>query len=412
MHCEKRLACALATAAMLALGACSSDDNSGTPDARLCGTPVSGGGVLKDFTPPCDPGPKGVLITASGEVLALGGYDFPPATADDVYFVDGWEIRYDRVLVTFDHVSLALNPDTSPTDQSQIGAVVAQADGPFAVDLHKGGPLEGKGGSDEQAVPVAALANQNKAGGAAFDSTMRYAFSFDGVPATSQAFNVNLDAAGLADYQAMITAGNTALLAGTATWKGGASCVTTDSGYDFTVFPTVVKFKLAFTAPTSYINAQNPDNDPANPFSGEEHQRGIKITDNASTIAQTTFHLDHAFWESFVHDSPAHFDQFASMYIGVTDPVAKMEDFVGASLTPVKDKNGTPVPWRWCFQTPTPTPTGALTFDTLSIPVNPTGSPTTSIRDFFDYTYYNHSTWGHLNSDGLSFVSRHYPSPP
>ena len=101
MHSEKRLACALATAALLAVGACSSDSG-GSPDARVCGTPVSGAGVLKDFTPPCDPGPKGVLITASGEVLALGGYDFPPAAPDNVYFVDGWEIRYDRVLVTFD----------------------------------------------------------------------------------------------------------------------------------------------------------------------------------------------------------------------------------------------------------------------------------------------------------------------
>jgi hypothetical protein len=406
---REKLASIIAAATLFA---CSSDNNNAQPDAGVCGTVTSGGGVLQDFDPPCDPGPKGVLVSASGEVLALGGYDFPPASADDVYFVDGWEIRYDRVLVTFDHVMLAENPDKSPTDQSQTGALVAQADGPWAVDLHKGGPLTGKGGSDEQAVAIIAIPNQNKNGGAAFDSTMRYAYSF-AIPAASvQAHNVNLDAADLVEYQDMITKGNTALLQGTATWKGGSSCVTTNASYDFTALPPVVKFRLALKAPTSYINAQNPENDPADPFAGEEHQRGIKITDNASTIAQTTFHLDHAFWESFVHDSPAHFDQFAAHYIGTTGvPTAKLEDFVGASFTPVKDVNGATVPWRWCFVTPSPPPTGGLTFDTLSVPIDPTGSPSTSIRDFYDYTTYNHSTWGHLNSDGLSFVQRHYPSP-
>ena len=45
------------------------------------------------------------------------------------------------------------------------------------------------------------------------------------------------------------------------------------------------------------------------------------------------------------------------------------------------------------------------------MPVNPTGDPATSMRDFFDYVLYNHSTFGHLNADGLAFVDRQYPSP-
>ena len=32
-----------------------------------------------------------VQLTASGEVLALGGYVFPPVNPDDLAFVDGWE---------------------------------------------------------------------------------------------------------------------------------------------------------------------------------------------------------------------------------------------------------------------------------------------------------------------------------
>jgi hypothetical protein len=53
-----------------------------------------------------------------------------------------------------------------------------------------------------------------------------------------------------------------------------------------------------------------------------------------------------------------------------------------------------------------------MTFDTLTIPVNAAGDPARVIRDFYDYTTYNHSTFGHLNADGLSFVDRQYPSPP
>ena len=54
-----------------------------------------------------------------------------------------------------------------------------------------------------------------------------------------------------------------------------------------------------------------------------------------------------------------------------------------------------------------------MTFDTLSDPGRPEREPRErDVRDFYDYTLYNHSTFGHLNADGLSFVDRQYPSPP
>jgi hypothetical protein len=379
-----------------------------------CGTANSGAGVIKDFTPPCDPGPNGITFSASGEVLALGGYRFPPASPDDVAFVDGWDITYDRVLTTFDKVTLSDNPDKSPTDQSQTGGVVAEVDGPFAVDLHKGGSLPGKGGGDEQSVPVAAINGLNKqAGNPALDPTVRYAFGFDIIGATANAKNINLDAAALTDYQEMIAKGYTTMLVGTAVWKGGASCTSTIGTYDFTKIPTTIKFRFGLTAPTSYINAQNPDNDPAAPFANEEHQRGVQTTQNAVTVAQVTFHLDHLFWESFVHDSPAHFDQYAATKAGATGtPTVTMEDVKGRAFTPFVDALQQQLPWRSCLATYTPPATGAMKFDTLSVPVNPSGDPHTVMRDFFDYVLYNHSTFGHLNSDGLSFIQRNYPSPP
>src|ERR1051325_11290633 len=96
----------------------------------------------------------GVVFAASGEVLALTGYSFPPATPDDVAFVDGWEVLCDRLLVTVDKIKISDNPDKSSGDESQTDALVAEVDGPWAVDLHKSDPsyLEGKGGPGEQAV--------------------------------------------------------------------------------------------------------------------------------------------------------------------------------------------------------------------------------------------------------------------
>ena len=201
-------------------------------------------------------------FTASGEVLALGGYAFPPATAGDPDFVDGWEVHFTKFIAVFDKVTLSEAPDTSPSDQSQTGKLVAEIDGPWAIDLHKGGPLMGKGGSDEQAFPIDMLTNQNKNGGAAFDPTMRYAFGFDSVPATASAKLLQIDA-GDADYAAMVQNGWNVLYVGTATWKGGSSCTSTNASYDFSKLPTTVSFRLGFATPTTYLNCQNPDNDPA-----------------------------------------------------------------------------------------------------------------------------------------------------
>ncbi len=347
-----------------------------------------------------------VLLTASGEVLALGGYGFPPATPDDVAFVDGWELKFTKVIVVFDHVRLSQNPDRSPTDQSQTGPVVAQVNGPWMVDLHKGGPLPGAGGAGEQAVAITTITGD-------FDPAQRYAFSFDTVRASAAATNVNVDAADFAD---MVANQYTVLFVGTATWKGnapGVTCTSTDAGYNFGAVPTVVNFRFGFVSPTSYINCQNPANDPATPFAGEEHQRGISIKQNQTTTAQATFHTDHLFWESFVHDSPLHFDQVAARFVGVGNPMATLNDLVGLDFTAFTDKNGAALPWRSCLPTYTPGTGTQMHFDHLTVPFVLNGAdPAAALRDYRDFTTYSESTFGHLNADGLAFVQRNYPSPP
>ena len=75
---------------------------------------------------------------------------------------------------------------------------------------------------------------------------------------------------------------------------------------------------------------------------------------------------------------------------------------------------GNPLQWRYCIAPPTdvhPQLTGAMAFDPQSVPHAVGGDPSTGLRDYYDFATYDQSTQGHLNSDGLCAVERHYPSP-
>jgi len=359
----------------------------------------------------CSSGGGSVQLTASGEVLALGGYVFPPTSADAPAFVDGWELRFDKVLVTIDKITLSEAPDTAPADQARTGKLVAEVDGPWAVDLHKGGPLSGKGGSDEQALAIATLTGQNRNADEPFDPTVRYAFGYDLVAAATKAQRLNIDADD-PDYAEMIDSGYVVYYLGHATWKGG-TCSSTNPAFDFSSLPTTVHFRLGFRSPTSYVNCQNPDNDPAKALGEEEHQRGIQIKDTGTTVAQVTVHTDHHFWQSIVHDSPAHFDPFAALAKSAQgESVVNLEDAIGVDYTAFR-AGGQLLPWRTCADGYTPPNTARqMGYDSLGVPHNPSGSPSVVLRDFADYLTYNQSTQGHLDSDGLCFVQRNYASPP
>ena len=358
-----------------------------------------------------DPGPRGIRFAASGEMLALTGYAFPPAQPDDAAFVDGWEVKFTRLLTTIDKLTVSDGADSVPGDQSQTGARLLQLSGPWAVDLARADPqnLPGKGGPGEQAVPFASVVSDKLA----TDGT-RYAFGFDLVVASAGAKNVNLDAAAQADYAEMATNGCAVLYVGTATFKGDKAdpvCYPADRKG----FPDTVTFKLCFKSPTTYVNCQNPDNDPAKPFDGEEHQRGIALKDGSSVIAQVTVHTDHPFWDSVLHDSPAHFDQFAARVVGQTGtPTVTLEMTKGVDYTAYTDANGAPLQWRYCIEPGTDVHaklTGPMKFDPQSVPHAVGSDAASGLRDYYDFATYNQSTQGHLDSDGLCFVKRNYPSP-
>jgi hypothetical protein len=376
--------------------ACSShDDESGSPD---------------------------LTVTISGEGAALTGFAFPPASSNDSAFVDGWDLRFDRILVTVDDIVLSDTPDESPTDQSQTGPIVAKAKGPWAVDMTKPGAvtgiqprakltplsdgnhsdaLEGKDPHAQSLVRFDAL-DGNKA----FDPARRYAFGFDIIAASTAAKHTNLDAAAEADYAEMLAKGLSVLYVGTATFKG-VDCKQSGD-YDFTKLPKVVKFRFGFQSPTKYKNCQNTDLR-GKAFEGEEAQRGVQMDEHGGTVAQITLHVDHPFWNTVDHDAAElFFDQMAA--VASPDGTLVTEDLAKLDFTGFKDAEGKALPWRSCVATK-PVKSGTRKFDSGSVPVDRNAAPSDALRNYADFVKYEQSTQGHLNADGLCAVERQFAAP-
>jgi hypothetical protein len=468
----------------LPIAACSSDNNANPPkndasaaDAAGVDSPPSSGdsnqgdGGFRTIQWPPDKSqlkPGQLLLTASGEALAQQGYKFPDMPANGV-FADGWEVHFQHFIATFDKITISGNPDKSKTDQSLTDPPVAEADGPWAVDLAKptSHDIDGKE-TGEKATPFAVLSSQNLLPGSppfATDGT-KYAVGFSAVVAAPNAIIVNLDAEGMTMYQDMIGKGCAVLYVGTATFNADPTqCTTQDP--EFSRFPKAVNFSLCFKSPTQYINCDNQDI-MGTPFGNEPHPRGIVFPTNTFVTGEVTFHTDHPFWESVVHDTPAHFDQFAARVAmaagpaadsgapdaGTTDgggadvvaaeasvaeagapegggdsgttsggdagvPTVTMDSLVGVDYLAYTDPFGNPVQWRSCVKDAMGMQfgksSGRMMFDPQSVPKAPVGpNPTTAgLRDYYDFSTYNQSTQGHWNGvDGLCFVKRNYPSPP
>jgi hypothetical protein len=184
-----------------------------------------------------------------------------------------------------------------------------------------------------------------------------------------------------------------------------------------------IDLTFGFATPTDYVNCQNMSL-PGMPAPGEDYPRGIQVSPSQSAVAQVTVHMDHPFWESLAENSPVHFDQIAAQYVGQHDPVARIQDMKGVAFYAFTDHVGTPLPWRNCAGSfYSPPGNGQMRFDTLSVPIDPGGTCTgtigldytqdhcSALRDYGDYMRFSQSTQGHLNSQGLCYVDRHYPAP-
>lgn len=328
-------------------------------------------------------------VTVSAESLGANGYPFPPGPGNELAFVDGWEVRFDRIIAVIGRIRVSEQPDKNPGDQGQVGATVVERKGPFVVDLKRAGTDLDKGGAGKVAIrlPIDDLKDL-------FDLEQRYAFSYDLVPATTEAQRVNVDPND-PDVEAMITAQERVLLTGTATFRG-TNCSTADPNYDFSKAPGTVRFRFGLSGAVSYDNCQNPDNT-GTPISGEENQRGIQLLPHTSTVAQITIHTDHLFWPTIAHENLPFFDQFALNAVPQPDSsyVVNLEDLATVPVPTLTDRTHSPIPSRSCLPVLYPLPTRPnVTFDTGSQAI-------ANLRDFVEF---NARSMAHLNADGLCYV--------
>lgn len=388
------------------------------PDGGSGGGSASGDGGPVEYRPFTAPSTTPVtgsfLFTITGEATATEGFSFPPSAGGmEPSFIDGWELRYEHLLVTVDNVTLAENPDLSPGNPGMTGTAVARASGPWAVDLAKQGPVVGKG-MEGKAFPLVRLNNQSlKSGTPAFGTSTKYAFSYELVAADGSPVDVNLDADAKAAYQLMRTNGWSYWVKGTATWKGDVgtpACRSTTAGYDFNRVPKVVNFSFGWSVPAAYKNCLNQELMPAD-------SRGVQLGSNgAQATVQMTLHNDHPFWDALEEDAPLRFDAIAARKSVATGlaPAATITsaDLVGVDFQAITDAQGTRVPFRYCGAVQSGERTmGGLSYDPKGVPVNATGGAA-GLKDLSDYMAYNLSTFGHTNAgEGLCVVERRYPSP-
>ena len=346
-------------------------------------------------------------VTVTGEGFATDGYAYPPTNADEPHFVDGWEVKYDSVVVFVDKVTVSENPDKAPTDQSQTGNLVAQLDGPWVIDVTEAGPETAKE-MNGKAFVLGSIANQNKNGNVAFDATQKYAFGFDLAAPSASAKKVNVSKM-VPDsvVQQMVTNGWTVWMKGTAEFKGGTSCRSSNSAYDFGRLPKKVNFAFGYKTPVTFKNCINPELMPA-------ESKGIQGQKNAETVVQVTLHLDHPFWDALTEDAPLRWDLIAARKSVAMGAGPAMVDVTNADLTGVdfvaaKDAQNNALPWRVCDATGD-VPSGNVSYGLGGVPTSAAGGAS-GLKDYVDFMTYNLSTMGHLNNDGLCFPARNYPSP-
>jgi hypothetical protein len=344
-------------------------------------------------TPPSGSKNNAFFVTITGEGAATDGILFPPErTQGEPYFLDGWELKFTRVLVTLTDLTLSENPAMNPQDQSQTGKQISKLHGPWVVDLAKAGPLDSKE-QNGKSWPLTRFEGD-------YDPTTPYAFGFSLAAAEANVFNVNLDDADKDAYRAMKTAGYAVLLEGDATFKG-TDCRSTQTAYDFSTYPTPIHFSFGFAIPTDFVNCVNPELQPID-------SRGVQSQSGAQTTTQVTFHLDHAFWEALEEDAPLRWDALAVR----NKSNLTQDDLVGLDFQAFKDSANAAIPWRTCGPTLTnERTTGFVSYDPVGVAVNPAGGAA-GLADLRDYMQHNLSTFGHLNNDGLCFPARKFPSPP
>ncbi len=373
-----------------------------------------------NFTQASPNTPKTVEVTFSGETLGISGLPFQPVNAGDPYFVDGWDMTIDEDLVVVGNIRLNSNPTEDQT-WYDMGPQVAHKVGPFVFDAHQAAGFVGKDGL-EPASPMFVFNYEDD--GSAFDTSQRYAFSYDTLPAQYPAWNLNLTAQGVQDYAVMVQNGWNKLLRGTATYVGtGIYNNPSDPNAAaaqarFAAFPTTVSFMMGWNDATENLNCVNAD-------LGNEADltnRGVVIYPDHTSIAQITVHVDHVFWDKLEQEGAAlRFDPIAAFAPADTRTTPmSLNAFHGQHLLATFSDGVTPLPDRAPFQpNPSPNanaPTNDVQANPLQVTMNlngvtgPAGGPFPD--DLVQFMAFSAQSQMHLNAQGLCYIEGQNPADP
>lgn len=401
--------------AYVAYGAACRGKPAGDVNAELL--PADAGLVprVPGFTQSAPNLPTSVEVTFSGETLGTNGLPFIPVTSGNPYFVDGWGLTINEFIVVVGNVRLNENPTMDMTWPDD-GAQVASKAGPFAFDAHQAKGFLGKDGVEPaQAMFVWKTMDD----GSNFDSTVRYAFSYDTEQAAYPAWNLNLTAQGQVDYATMVQNGWNKYLTATATFVGGG---TYDNANDpnaahaqaqFAKFPATVNFTFGWNDSGSLENCVNADLGDSALLSN----RGIEIFPDKAAIAQITMHVDHLYWDELLHEgAPLRFDPIAAWAPRDGSTFDLNRDFHHQHLAAVF-QDGTPIPDRGPFEPNAGPSVGGAQFATdqpnggLQIVMNKNGNNSVP-DDYVQFMAFSAQSQMHLNAQGLCYVVGQHPQDP
>jgi len=353
----------------------------------------------------CNPGftetapnkPATVQVTFSGELLGQAGLPFPTAPTLDPFFVDGWSMTFDEILLVVGNFQLSPGA-TQYAVWNKLNPAVATKSGPYVVDMHKPTGFTGKDGVE----PAQAIFKwDTQDNGQPFDTSVRYAFSYDALKASYPVAAVNLTPDQKADYDLMVSKGWSKLYRGTATYVGTGTYPTPAIQAKFAALPRTVKFFFGWNDATSYLNCQNPDNAPAAGLAS----RGIQPSPSKAVIAQITLHVDHVFWDKvLIETTPLHFDPVAAWApaSAATTPVDLTALLAGKPLA-TTFSDGAPLPDRAPYQSIP----GGYTTDQANpsqFTLNLNGLPSANAPDMINFMAFSAQSQMHLNADGLCYV--------
>jgi hypothetical protein len=339
-----------------------------------------------------------IQVTFSGEMLGQTGLPFPPANPlTDPWFVDGWSMTFDEILVVVGNFRLSPGA-TQYADWSRLNPSVATKSGPYVVDMHKPTGFIGKDGSE----PAQAIFKwDTQDDGSPFDTAQRYAFSYDVMKATYPVAQVNLTAAQQADYDLMVSKGWSKLYRGTATYVGTGTYPNTTIQAKFAALPKTVKFFFGWNDATSNINCQNSDFLTGTGLA----TRGIQASPTGAYTAQITLHVDHVFWDKLlIEGTPLRFDPIAAWAPASSATTAvDLTTILHKPLATTFGDGTTHLPDRGPYQ-------GVSAYNTSDqadptwVTLNLNGLPPANAPDIINFMAFSAPAQMHLNANGICYV--------